>query len=91
VINGRLGFFLFVFFFFVFFRVFFGFDGRFEIADAFAQTLAERSELAGAEQQQRNGYDEEDLSETDFAFHNRVLPESRQAFVGKAKGRLEKF
>jgi 5-bromo-4-chloroindolyl phosphate hydrolysis protein len=71
-LNDRLGFFL-----FFFFGIFFSLDGRLEVADAFAQALAERRELAGAKQQERNGYNEEDLSETDFAFHKRVLPESR--------------
>src|SRR5216684_4436028 len=48
-----------LFLFFVFFLWFFPlFHGGFEVTDAFAQTLAQRGKLAGAEDQKNDRYDQ---------------------------------
>ena len=65
--KGELG----LLFFFLFLVVFF--HSRFEVPDTFPEALAERRKLAGAEQEQRNREDEEDLGETNSAFHDETL------------------
>jgi len=61
-----LGLFLFFFVFLV------AFHRCFEVADSFSEAFAERSELAGAEEQERDRHDDEDLAKSDFAFQGKA-------------------
>lgn len=53
----------------LFFRFFWFLHGALEVAQAFAQALAQRGEFARAKEQERDANDQENFPDSEFAFH----------------------